>query len=92
MAHNFKIIMHRTVDNLHINLRGDFDGSSAFELINTLRENLKSTKRVLIDTNNLKQIYPFGQEVFDYNLSLLLKDHQIRIEYIGPKALQIAPT
>ena len=89
---HFIIIMHRTVDNLHINLRGDFDGSSAFELLNTLRENLNNTKCILIDTNNLNKIYPFGQDVFDYNIPLLLKNHQIRIQYIGPNALQIAPT
>ena len=91
MAHNFKIFMHQTVDNLHLNLRGDFDGSSAFELLNTLKENLNSTKRILIDTNNLKKIYPFGREVFDYNLSKLM-DHRIRIQFIGPNTLRSAPT
>ena len=91
MAHNFKIFMHRTVDNLHINLKGDFDGSSAFELLNTLKENLNSTKRILIDTNKLKKIYPFGREVFNYNLSKL-KDHRIRIQFIGPNTLRSAPT
>ena len=91
MAHNFKIFMHQTVDNLHLNLRGDFDGSSAFELLNILKENLDSAKRILIDTNNLKKIYPFGQEVFDHNLSKL-KDHRIRIQFIGPNTLRSALT
>ena len=68
MAHNFKIFMHRTIDNLHLNLEGDFEGSSAFELINILKENLNRTKRILIDTNKLKKIYPFGWEVFNHNL------------------------
>ena len=91
MAHNFKIFMHRTIDNLHINLKGDFDGSSAFELLNILKENLNSTKRILIDTNNLKKIYPFGREVFDYNISKLM-NHRIRIQFIGPNTLRSAPT
>jgi hypothetical protein len=91
MAHNFKIFMHRTIDNLHLNLKGDFDGSSAFELLNILKENLNSTKRILIDTNNLKKIYPFGREVFDYNLSKLM-NHRIRIQFIGPNTLRSAPT
>ena len=82
MAHNFKILMYRTIDNLHINLKGDFDGSSAFELLNTLKENWNGTKRILIDTNNLKKIHPFGQEVFDHNFSKLM-DHKIRIQFIG---------
>ncbi len=91
MAHNFKIFMHRTIDNLHLNLKGDFDGSSAFELFNILKENLNSTKRILINTNNLKKIYPFGWEVFNYNLSKL-KDHRIRIQFIGANTLRSAPT
>ena len=90
MAHNFKIFMHRTIDNLHLNLKGDFDGSSAFELLNILKENLDSAKRILIDTSNLKKIYPFGQDVFDHNLSKLL-DHRIRIQFIGPNTLRSAP-
>ena len=91
MAHNFKIFMHRTIDNLHINLKGDFDGSSALELPNTLKENLNSAKRILIDTNNLKKIYLFSWEVFDHNLSILM-DHRIRIQFIGPNTLRSAPT
>ena len=42
MANNFKIKIQRSVDNLNICLMGDFDGSSAFELLNSLTENLKN--------------------------------------------------
>jgi len=38
MAHNFKINIHRTIDNLSIRLMGDFDGSLAFELLNPLKK------------------------------------------------------
>ncbi len=86
MASNFKIRMHQTVDNLRINLRGDFDGSSAFELLNTLKKNMNDTKCILIDTNNLKKIYPFGQEVFDHNLPKL-KAHRNRIRFTGQHTL-----
>ena len=91
MANNFKIFMHRTVDNLHINMRGDFDGSSAFELLNTLKDNLNGTKCIIINTNKLKKIYPFGQEVFNYNFSRM-QDPRIRVQFIGPNILQSAPT
>lgn len=40
MAHNFKINIHRTIDNLYLRLMGDFDGSSAFELFNALKDKL----------------------------------------------------
>lgn len=90
MAHNFKIKLHRMVDNLHIHLMGDFDGSSAFELINVIKENLKNSKCLKIDTCKLKKVYPFGQEVFNHNW-LYSKDSRIRIEFIGPNALQLSP-
>ena len=91
MAHNFKINIHRTTDNLYIRLMGDFDGSSAFELFNALKDNLNSAKCILIDTNKLKAVYPFGREVF-YSNFLKIKNQQIPIRFVGPNALQIAPT
>jgi hypothetical protein len=88
MAHNFRINTYQTTDNLHINLLGDFDGSSAFELLNLLKDNLNGVKRILIDTNNLKKIYPFGREVFNRNFSKL-REHRIRIQFLGSNAFQI---
>jgi len=37
MAANFRISVHRSSDSLHMKLMGDFDGSSAWELLNVLR-------------------------------------------------------
>jgi hypothetical protein len=91
MAHNFKISTHRTIDNLYVHLIGDFDGNSAFELLNALREDLNSAKFILIDTYNLKEVYPFGREVFYYNF-LKMKNQRIRIRFVGPNALNMAPT
>ncbi len=86
MAHNFKIFTNRTDDVLYIGMRGDFDGSSAFELLNALKKNVNNIKRILIDTNNLQKIYPFGKEVFNYNLSKL-QDYRTCIQFIGPSTL-----
>ncbi len=91
MAQNFKISIHRTIDNLYIRLMGDFDGNSAFELLNALWENLNGVKFILIDTYNLKEVYPFGREVFYYNF-LKIKNQRKRIRFVGPNALQLAPT
>ncbi len=91
MAHNFKINIHRTTDNLYIRLMGDFDGSSAFELFNALKDNLHSAKCILIDTNKLKAVYPFGREVFNYNFSKM-KNRRIRIRFVGPDTLHVVPT
>ena len=91
MAQNFKISIHRTIDNLYIRLMGDFDGSSAFELLNALQENLINANIILIDTYNLKKVYPFGREVFYYNF-LKLKNQQIGIRFVGPNVLSRVPT
>jgi len=54
-------------------LNGDFDGSSAHELINILNEAGSSFWEIFIDTNGLKTIYPFGRCVFEKNISILNK-------------------
>ncbi|MEJ2166839.1 MAG: hypothetical protein P8X90_15020 [Desulfobacterales bacterium] len=90
MAHNFKMIIHRRTDKLTIRLAGDFDGSSAWELIHAIRENLNNLKFVKIDTGELKMVYPFGREVFRNNISHV-KNTQIRMQFSGPNALQIDP-
>jgi len=90
MAHNFKMSIHHTVDKLYIRLIGDFDGSSAWELINAIRENLNNSKCIHIDTGKLQKVYPFVREVFKNKL-LNVKDTRIRIQFSGPNAFQIAP-
>jgi hypothetical protein len=91
MASNFKILMQRTNGQLQINLAGDFDATSAFELLDVLAQNLENINRVYINTDNLKRIYPFGWEVFQNNL-YKLKHHPFRMRFVGENARQIAPT
>lgn len=88
MANNFKILRHRTDGNLQLSLAGDFDGSSAFELLIMLEENLDNTARVSINTSNLKKIHPFGRQVFNHNFSRL-KHHRTCVRFIGENADQI---
>ena len=70
MASNFKISSFKTSDSLHLELTGDFDGSSAYELINTLADNSKGLYEIFINTNDLKIIYPFGRQVLKRDLVL----------------------
>ena len=48
MASNFKILVHRNSDSLHLKLVGDFDGTSAHELLNSLTKNARGVRRVFI--------------------------------------------
>jgi hypothetical protein len=90
MASNFKISIHRNSENLHLKLIGDFDGSSAFELINVLKRHWNGVYRVIIHTESLKAIYPFGRHMFQQNLPNLIGHHS-RILFAGDNAEQIAP-
>jgi hypothetical protein len=49
-------------------LAGDFDGSSAHELINVLLDHSRDCFDIFIDTDGLKSVHPFGIEVFKKNM------------------------
>ncbi len=70
MAKNFNIYSIKTRDSLHLKLTGDFDGSSAHELINVLSDHSRDCFDIFIDANELKSVHPFGVEVFQRNLCL----------------------
>ncbi len=82
MASNFHMFTHKTTDTLHIKLTGDFDGSSASELINVLATNRKEYYQIFINTTELNSIHPFGQEVMLRRLSGL-KNHGPGVIFIG---------
>ena len=71
MANNFKFLSERVTDKIRLKLYGDFDGSSACELINFLKACRNGSNQILIDTDNLNTIHPFGMDVFKKNLSVL---------------------
>ena len=69
MASNFHMFTHKTTETLHVKLTGDFDGSSASELVNALTENQNRYYQIFINTTELNTIHPFGQEVLQRRLS-----------------------
>jgi anti-anti-sigma regulatory factor len=64
MASNFHVFSYKTRDTLHLRLSGDFDGTSAFQLLETLKKHNAGLDKIFIDVNNLKTIYRFALEVF----------------------------
>jgi len=64
MASNFHIFSYKTRDSLHLKLTGDFDGTSAYELLETLKEYGSIFYQIFIDTHDLKTVHSFGREVF----------------------------
>ena len=90
MASNFRISIHRNSDNLHLKLIGDFDGSSAYELLNVLKKSSKGSRRAIIHTSCLNDIQPFGLNVFQNNLEVK-SGKSVPLVFTGEHANRFAP-
>ncbi|MBW2096844.1 MAG: hypothetical protein JRI80_18435 [Deltaproteobacteria bacterium] len=87
MAENFKILIHRNDDNLHLKLVGDFDGSSAHQLLNQLMKYSPKFSTTFINTDCLGNLIPFGLSVFKNNLNPL-KKRRFHLIFTGDNAAQ----
>jgi len=85
MEQNFSITFVKTGKDIQLKLSGDFDGSSALELINFMNNCLNNHNKVFINTDYLTLIEPFGVNVFRYNMGLLLK-HSKHFVFTGNNA------
>jgi anti-anti-sigma regulatory factor len=90
MASNFQIFTFKTKDSLHLKLSGDFDGSSAYELTNTLKSFRTDFHEIFVDTNDLKIVHSFGNEVLQKNLNAIKKQLKNLI-FVGTNKHKIAP-
>lgn len=89
MAANFRINIYRNNSALHLNLIGDFDGTSAHELLNVLEKHLHDISKIFIHTDYLSHIHPFGRDVFRNKISVLDR-RSARFEFTGENASQLA--
>ena len=64
MALNFRINRKRKNSRLYLKLSGDFDGSSALELVRELERASAKADSVYVDTCGLSSVLDFGEEVF----------------------------
>ena len=64
MASNFAIDFDKTSNGVGLKLAGDFDGTSAYELIYAIKKLPEDTGKITICTDGLKNTYPFGLDVF----------------------------
>jgi len=90
MASNFQISSIKKNHNLHLRLYGDFDVTSAQELINTLLTHGAGYCDIFIDTNNLEAIHPFGRATLQMNLNNFKKQLN-NLFFIGTNKHKIAP-
>ena len=90
MAADFKILIHKNSDNLHLKLIGDFDRASAHEVVNALKRNCRGASRVFIHTNCLNNIHPFPQDVF-HNQLTILKKRSFLLAFTGQNSGKLIP-
>ena len=90
MSSDFKIDMHRNSDNLHLRLSGDFDSSSAEEVIHTIKQHCHRVSKIFIHTSCLKRV--LGSETRSFCEKLVfLKERKIEIVLTGDHVKQIDP-
>ncbi|MFH2043685.1 MAG: hypothetical protein ABIK92_00895 [Pseudomonadota bacterium] len=89
MATNFRITTHQSKVNIYLELIGEFDGSSATELINILKAYSKKTKNIIINTSGLYLIHPFGLGVLQKECMTNNSLHGLR--FIGKHGNMMEP-
>jgi hypothetical protein len=91
MALNFRISVCLKSGSLHLTLLAeDFDGSSAYELLNVFNDNVHRIPKIIIQTNGLKATQPFGTDVLESRLTNL-ESRGCEIIFTGQNAKLIAP-
>ena len=89
MAANFEISVDKNSEGFGLKLMGDFDATSAYELIYAIKKLPEDILKISIHTDGLKDISPFGLDVFHKNMNPL--DYRSRkIVFTGDKASHIS--
>jgi hypothetical protein len=91
MASRFAISVDRDDQTMTLRLEGDFDRSSASQLIEFLKGNRAGVKMAMIETNGLEHLDPLGKNMFRREIHTL-QDFCYRLVFTGRNASQLAPT
>jgi len=89
MASNFGITIDKNSDGFGLKLAGDFDATSAYELIYAIKKLPEDNVKITIYTNGLKNTHPFGLDVF-HRLKSSLNGQSTKIVFNGNKAFQLS--
>jgi hypothetical protein len=89
MAANFRILTRVENGSAHLQLQGDFDGTSAHELIRTVKGCGDAVSKITIDTDGLKEIHPFGIRTFGGSCGRVAKLFPA-LEFTGRNAARLA--
>jgi len=90
MASDFSVQLRKSNGNLYLRPRGDLDGSSAWVLIHMIHKVYEGKGRVFIDTQDLREIHPFGCGIFKCELGKGVVRPDC-IFFKGKKGFEMAP-
>ncbi|KJS30147.1 MAG: hypothetical protein VR64_17675 [Desulfatitalea sp. BRH_c12] len=84
MERKFRILSVKKANqkSFHLQLQGDFDGTSAYELADALLKCSAHVSDVAVNTDGLRNINAFGLDVFSIQLKKLRKT-ATRIDFTG---------
>ena len=85
MGSYFRVSVRRKKNDMHLRLIGDFDGSSAYQLVDKLKEYCMKSDHVIIDTDSLREIHTFGLNILSYHM-LTLKGPLSNVTFVGEHA------
>jgi len=88
MASNFEVSVYKKSKGFGLKLVGDFDATSAYELIYAIKKLPEDITKIFIHTDGLKDISPFGLDVFQRNMSPLGLSR--KLVFTGNKASHIS--
>lgn len=90
MAGYFSVQMRKSNGNLHLRPKGDLDGSSAWVLIRMIYESYDGKGRVFIDTQDLREMHPFGCGILKCELRKGIVPTE-RLYFKGKNGFEMAP-
>ena len=91
MASNFEIAIEKKSYGFVLKLEGDFDVTSAYELIYAIKKLSEETVKISIYTNGLKSIHPSGLDVFHRHM-MPLNSLSTKIVLTGDNASKLSPS
>ncbi|WP_321494008.1 hypothetical protein [uncultured Desulfobacter sp.] len=89
MENNFTMETYSQDQDFHIDMKGTFDGASAFALIEEIDRRIgDKNNSVYVETTNISKVYSFGQSILASNIPKTVRKS---ICFCGAMAGQIAP-
>jgi len=90
MRSDFKIKFRKSCGNLHVYLRGAFNGICAWYLIKTIKKHYNGYGRVFVDTASLIEVLPDGVNIFKEYMTFQIMPLD-RLFIKGEKGFKIGP-